>query len=53
MIRDPNIKKHPPAKLRWFAQRFREEAALKRQQAEELEMKAVRYVNRAIDLEAE
>lgn len=50
--RDPNIKKHSAKKLRWFAERFIEEAAESRKRADDYEAKAARYVKRAAILEA-
>lgn len=50
--RDPNIKKHPPERLRWFAKRFEEMAIVHRRQADKLVEKAARYSRRADDLES-
>lgn len=53
VARDPAIKRHSPETLRKFAQAFQERAQKLRVESETLEAKAVRYINRAIDLERE
>lgn len=51
--RDPNIKKHSPKRLRWFAKRFQEMAIEHRREADKLIEKAARYSRRADELESE
>lgn len=53
VARDPCIKNHTPKRLRWFAERFGERAKMLRDQADELDKKAHRYLARANKLEAE